>query len=87
MLWQEKEEHPKGYTFFNGDKKAEHPAGDPSGLPRYAQNMTKSGALVGVDFGEFDFGNLLNLGNDLRAYLTSNVIQMVPAGEGALTLE
>ena len=86
-LWKKESEQPKGYTFFNGDKKAEHPAGDPSGLPRYAQNMTKSGALVGVDFGEFDFGNLLNLGNDLPEYLTSNVIKMVPAVDGALTLE
>jgi hypothetical protein len=80
MLWQEKEEQPEGYTFFNGDKKAEHPAGDPSGKPRYAQNMTKSGALIGVDFGNFEFDG------DLPEYLTSDVIRMVPAIDGALTL-
>ena len=81
MLWQQKEEQPEGYTFFNGDKKAEHPAADPSGKPRYAQNMTKSGALLGIDFGNFEFGG------DLPEYLTSDIIRMVPAIDGALTLE
>ena len=80
MLWQQKEEQPEGYTFFNGDKKAEHPAVDPSGKPRYAQNMTKSGALLGVDFGSFEFDG------DLPEYLTSDIIRMVPAIDGALTL-
>jgi len=80
MLWQQKEEQPEGYTFFNGDKKAEHPAADPSGKPRYAQNMTKSGALLGIDFGNFEFGS------DLPEYLTSDIIRMVPAIDGALTL-
>ena len=80
MLWQQKEEQPEGYTFFNGDKKAEHPAADPSGKPRYAQNMTKSGALLGIDFGNFEFDG------DLPEYLTSDIIRMVPAIDGALTL-
>ena len=81
MLWQQKEEQPEGYTFFNGDKKAEHPAADPSGKPRYAQNMTKSGALLGIDFGNFEFSG------HLPEYLTSDIIRMVPAIDGALTLE
>jgi hypothetical protein len=79
-LWQAEEEQPEGYTFFNGHPKTEHPAADPSGKPRYAQNMTKLGALLGIDFGSFEFGN------DLPEYLNSTIIRMVPAIDGALTL-
>ena len=81
MLWEKEEEQPEGYTFFNGDKKAEHPAADPSGKPRYAQNMTKSGALIGVDFGNFEFDG------DLPEHLDGSVTRMVPAIDGALVLE
>ncbi len=35
MLWENEDEQPNGYAFFNGDTKTEHPAADPSGAARY----------------------------------------------------
>ena len=68
MLWEQKDEQPKGYAFFNGDTKTEHPAADPSGAARYFQNMTHEGGLLA-----FDLGNLaeaINLAKgELPAYL------------------
>jgi len=81
MLWEADDEQPDGYTFFNGDSKTEHPAADPSGLPRYAQNMTQEGALLGVEFTDFNFGG------DLPEYLDAKVNRMIPAIDGALVLE
>ena len=43
-LWERPEEQPRKHTFFNGDTKAEHNAVDPSGKPRFFQNMTDEGA-------------------------------------------
>ena len=46
MLWEQAGEQPEGYTFFNGDSKAEHPAVDPDiTRTRYVQNMTNKGAV------------------------------------------
>lgn len=89
MLWEKAEEQPAGYAFFNGDAKMEHPAADPSGRPRFFQNMTDEGALLG-----FDLGNLkkqLNRndddGNGLPDHLNVKVRRTVAAVDGALTLE
>ena len=86
MLWENEKEQPKGYAFFNGDTKTEHPAVDPNiANTRYVQNMTHKGGLFG-----FDFGNIrksLNAANgDLPKYVPVNVTRIVAAVDGALTL-
>jgi len=43
--------------------------------------MTQEGALLGVEFTDFNFGN------DLPKYLDANVKRMIPAIDGALVLE
>ena len=51
MLWEQADEQPEGYTFFNGDSKAEHPAVDPDiNRTRYVQNMTNKGGILGFRF-------------------------------------
>ena len=86
MLWEQKDEQPEGYAFFNGDTKTEHPAADPSGAPRYFQNMTDEGGLMGFDLG--DLGSALAAANgDLPAYLDVSVVRSVAAVDGALTLK
>ena len=86
MLWEQKDEQPEGYAFFNGDTKTEHPAADPSGAPRYFQNMTDEGGLMGFDLG--DLGSALAAANgDLPAYLNVSVVRSVAAVDGALTLK
>ena len=86
MLWEQKDEQPEGYAFFNGDTKTEHPAADPSGAPRYFQNMTDEGGLMGFDLG--DLGSALAAANgDLPAYLDVSVVRSVAAVDSALTLK
>ena len=86
MLWEQKDEQPEGYAFFNGDTKTEHPAADPSGAPRYFQNMTDEGGLMGFDLG--DLGSALAAANgDLPAYLDVSVVRSVAAVDGALILK
>ena len=86
MLWEQNDEQPEGYAFFNGDTKTEHPAADPSGAPRYFQNMTDEGGLMGFDLG--DLGSALAAANgDLPAYLDVSVVRSVAAVDGALTLK
>lgn len=86
MLWENEDEQPEGYAFFNGDTKTEHPAADPSGAARYFQNMTDEGGLLA-----FDLGNLakaLNQANgELPAFLNVSVKRSVAAVDGALTLK
>jgi len=86
MLWEKEEEQPEGYVFFNGDTKTEHPAEDPSGAPRYFQNMTDEGGLLA-----FDLGNLATALKDskgeLPAFLDGTVKRSVAAVDGALTLK
>ena len=85
MLWEQKDEQPEGYVFFNGDTKTEHPAVDPSGAPRYFQNMTDEGGLMGFDLG--DLGKALAAANgDLPTHLDVSVVRSVAAVDGALTL-
>ena len=87
FLWQEASEQPKGYTFFVGDSKTEHPAQDPDlNNQRYIQNMTQEGGMLGVD--------LYNLVNDLKAAngalpesISASVVRTLPAVDGALTLK
>lgn len=87
MLWEQAGEQPDGYTFFNGDSKAEHPAVDPDiTRTRYVQNMTYRGGILGFDFG--NIGAALDSANgDLPEYLDASGIRVVPAVDGALTLK
>jgi hypothetical protein len=87
MLWEQAGEQPDGYTFFNGDSKAEHPAGDPDiTRTRYVQNMTNKGGILGFDFG--NIGAALDAANgDLPEYLDASGIRVVAAVDGALTLK
>ena len=86
MLWEKKDEQPKGYVFFNGDTKTEHPAVDPSGAPRYFQNMTDEGGLLA-----FDLGNLKKVLDDAKGelppFLDVSVKRTVAAVDGALKLK
>ena len=87
MLWEQAGEQPDGYTFFNGDSKAEHPAVDPDiTRTRYVQNMTNKGGILGFDFG--NIGADLDAANgDLPEYLDASGIRVVAAVDGALTLK
>ena len=87
MLWEQAGEQPDGYTFFNGDSKAEHPAVDPDiTRTRYVQNMTNKGGILGFDFG--NIGSALDAANgDLPEYLDASGIRVVAAVDGALTLK
>jgi len=87
MLWDDSDQQPAGYTFFNGDTKTEHPAVDPDITKfRYVQNMTAEGALLGFDLSAL-VTELNNANGDLPAYISANVTRIVPAINGALTLE
>ncbi|NVK29987.1 MAG: calcium-binding protein [Gammaproteobacteria bacterium] len=81
MRWEQETEQPEGHVYFNGDSKVEHPAADPSGQPRYVQNMTNKGAMLGVSF-TLDFDS-----ETLPTYLDATVTRMVAAVDGALTLD
>ena len=86
MLWEVEAEQPKGYAFFNGDTKTEHPAADPSGAARYFQNMTDEGGLMGFDLG--NIGSALEAANgELPVFLDVSVIRSIAAVDGALTLK
>ena len=90
FLWERPEEQPKNYTFFQGDKKTEHQAIDPSGKARWFQNMTDEGALLG-----FDLKNLAKQlknnpdadGNLLPDYLNYKSVVTVPATDGSLRVD
>ena len=86
MLWEKKEEQPEGYAFFNGDTKTEHPAADPSGAPRYFQNMTDEGGLLAFDFDGLS-KTLKNAKGELPKFLDVSVKRSVAAVDGALTLK
>ena len=86
MLWENEDEQPEGYAFFNGDTKTEHPAADPSGAARYFQNMTDEGGLLGFDLG--NLGQALASANgELPMHLDVSVVRSVAAVDGALTLK
>ena len=87
FLWGDKKEQPKGYTFFVGDSKTEHPAVDPDiRNTRYVQNMTQEGGILGVEL-----PNLLNelraANGDLPESISAEVVRTVGAYEGALVLD
>jgi hypothetical protein len=86
-LWQKPEEQPEGYTYFVGDSKTEHPAVDPDiTKQRYIQNMTNEGALLAIDFDGLGAA-LGELDGALPASVPASVKRIVPAVDGALTLE
>ena len=86
MLWEVEAEQPKGYAFFNGDTKTEHPAADPSGAARYFQNMTDEGGLMGFDLG--NIGSALEAAKgELPFHLDVSVVRSIAAVDGALTLK
>ena len=86
MLWEVEAEQPKGYAFFNGDTKTEHPAADPSGAARYFQNMTDEGGLMGFDLG--NIGSALDAANgELPVFLDVSVVRSIAAVDGTLTLK
>ena len=77
-----------GYTFFNSDTKVEHPAVDPDGGFRYIQNHTATGAILGVEFTNMVLDLTRDLdGNKLPDYLSADVTRILPAVNGALTLD
>jgi hypothetical protein len=87
FLWADPAAQPEGHTFFNGDSKTEHPAVDPDTANfRYVQNMTQEGALLGVDFGDLRAA-MASLDGALPGMLPVSVTRIIPAVDGALTLD
>jgi hypothetical protein len=86
----EANKQPNGYTFFNSDTKVEHPAVDPDVTKfRYIQNHTRTGAILGIEFNNM-VGDLSNNDldqNGLPDYLSADVTRILPAVNGALTLD
>ena len=85
----EANEQPAGYTFFNSDTKVEHPAVDPDGGFRYIQNHTRTGGILGIEFTSMvaDLTNNDLDKNGLPDYLSADVTRILPAVNGALTLD
>ena len=84
--WQLAAEQPKGYTYFVGDSKTEHPAVDPDiTKQRYVQNMTNKGALVGLELTDFS-NDITNLKNDLPVSISASGIRILAAVDGAISL-
>ena len=89
-LWERPEEQPKKHTFFNGDTKAEHNAVDPSGKPRFFQNMTDEGALLGFNLKKLTKQLRNNPdadGNLLPDYINYQAVVTIPATDGSLTID
>jgi len=85
----EANKQPAGYTFFNSDTKVEHPAADPDlSKFRFIQNHTATGAVLGVEFTNMVLDLTTDLdGNKLPDYLRADVTRILPAVNGALTLD
>ncbi|MEY4806363.1 MAG: hypothetical protein RLZZ206_752 [Cyanobacteriota bacterium] len=85
----EANKQPAGYTFFNSDTKVEHPAADPDVSKfRFIQNHTATGAVLGVEFTSMVLDLTRDLdGNKLPDYLSADVTRILPAVNGALTLD
>ena len=89
-LWERPEEQPRNHTFFNGDTKAEHNAVDPSGKPRFFQNMTDEGALLGFNLKKLTKQLQNNPdadGNLLPDYINYKAVVTIPATDGSLTVD
>ena len=90
LLWSDASEQPTGYSFFNGDKKTEHPAADPDiTKTRYIQNMTDKGGLMGFDFSNIAAEIVANDadGNGLPDFLSVDAIRIAAAVDGAFPVE
>ena len=89
MLWGDASEQPDGYTYFNGDAKAEHPAVDPEGGMRYFQNMTQEGGVMGFDLGKL--GRQIKKNdldqNGLPDFINVKARRTLAAVDGSLVLE
>ena len=85
----EANKQPSGYTYFNSDTKVEHPAADPDTSKfRFIQNHTATGAVLGVEFTNMVLDLTTDLdGNKLPDYLSADVTRILPAVNGALTLD
>ena len=84
-LWERPEEQPRKHTFFNGDTKPEHNAVDPSGKPRFFQNMTDEGALLGFNLKKLTKQLQNNPdadGNLLPDYINYKAVVTIPATDG-----
>ena len=89
-LWERPEEQPRKHTFFNGDTKAQHNAVDPSGKPRFFQNMTDEGALLGFNLKKLTKQLQNNPdadGNLLPDYINYKAVVTIPATDGSLTVD
>lgn len=89
-LWDDADQQPTGYTFFNGDTKVEHPAADPDiSNQRWIQNMTDEGGMIGVTLTDFleQIQAAADAGNLLPEFVSAEVKRIVPAVDDALTLE
>ena len=87
-LWEKAAEQPTGYKFFTADSKIEHSAVDPdTSKVRFVQNMTASGGILGFDLTNTISQELIAANGALPQYLSVNVNRVLPAIEGALTLD
>ena len=88
FLWEKANEQPTGYKFFTADSKIEHSAVDPdTSKVRFVQNMTASGGILGFDLTNTIKQELAAANGALPQYLSVNVNRVLPAIEGALTLD
>lgn len=88
FLWEKASEQPTGYKFFTADSKIEHSAVDPdTSKVRFVQNMTASGGILGFDLTSTISQELIAANGALPQYLSVNVNRVLPAIEGALTLD
>ena len=87
-LWEKAAEQPTGYKFFTADSKIEHSAVDPdTSKVRFVQNMTASGGILGFDLTNTISQELIAANGALPQFLSVNVNRVLPAIEGALTLD
>jgi len=87
-LWEKATEQPTGYKFFTADSKIEHSAVDPdTSKVRFVQNMTASGGILGFDLTNTISQELIAANGALPQFLSVNVNRVLPAIEGALTLD
>jgi hypothetical protein len=87
-LWEKAAEQPTGYKFFTAHSKIEHSAVDPdTSKVRFVQNMTESGGILGFDLTNTISQELIAAKGALPTYLSVNVNRVLPAIEGALTLD
>lgn len=86
--WEMAAEQPTGYKFFTANSKIEHSAVDPdTSKVRFVQNMTSSGGILGFDLTSTISQELIAANGALPQYLSVNVNRVLPAIEGALTLD